>query len=100
MTNYVVCKLSAHPYANAHVELYQNGTIALYSYNTCVAEIDVNGWLTVNGLFSNTTRRHLGSFAKEYIKFPNGQSGDYYLMKWCVTNNLRFNVNTGEIEEI
>lgn len=58
------CKLSAMPYANAHVERRAN-RVVLVSYTTPVAEI-VGGILLVHGLYSMTTRRHIGAFVREY----------------------------------
>lgn len=86
-------KLSRMPYAQAHVEIH-DGTISLFSYVTMVADIDKDGWLTVYGLYSNTTRRHISAFMKEYTGL------DYYTAKQCYTDNHRINIHTGEIEEI
>ena len=60
----MMTKLTAHPYAQCTI--YANGnTIRCISYTTEVATIE-NGWLTIHGLYSATTRRHIGSFVKEY----------------------------------
>lgn len=37
---------------------------ALISYNTTVAEITADRWLYINGLYSMTTRKHLGWFMR------------------------------------
>lgn len=96
----IIKKLSAMPYAQAHVEINENtGDIYLFSYTTCVAAIINNGWLTVNGLYSMTTRRHLGAFAKEYIAYPNGEHGTYQELKHLYENNVWMNIHTGEIIE-
>lgn len=87
-------KLSAMPYAQAHTEHFDNGDIALVSYVTVVATLTNEGWLTVHGLYSNTTRRHISAFMKEYTGL------DYYTAKQCYTDNHRINIHTGEIEEI
>lgn len=86
-------KLSAMPYAQAHVEIHENA-INLFSYVTLVAAIDKDGWLTVYGLYSRTTRKHISAFMKEYTGL------DYYTAKQCYTDSLRINIHTGEIEEI
>ena len=66
-------KLSRMPYAQAHVEIH-DGTISLFSYVTLVADIDKDGWLTVYGLYSQTTRIY--------------------------NDGYKFNIHTGEVVEI
>ena len=83
-----ICKLEKMPYAQARVRRYDNGEILLVSYVTTVAAIDKDGWLTVYGLYSNTTRRHLSAFAAEYC------GTDYYTLKTCYVDGLLYNVNT------
>lgn len=61
-------KLSAMPYAQAFVEIIDDGSIYLFSYNTLVASIDADGWCRCYGLYSQTTRKHISAFAKEYAK--------------------------------
>lgn len=89
-----ITKLKEMPYAQAHVEHFDNGDIALVSYVTVVATISNDGWLTVYGLYSNTTRKHISAFMKEYTTL------DYYTAKQCYTDKIRMNIHTGEIEEI
>lgn len=93
-------KLSRMPYASAHVEIDPAGNIYLFSYKTLVCEITSDGWLSCFGLHSTTTRRHISAFVKEYITYPNGDCGDYHTAKFCFTENYRFNIHTGEIEEL
>lgn len=93
-------KLNRMPYAQAHVEIDNEGNIFLFSYFTLVAFLDSKGWLEVYGLFSMTTRKHIGAFMKEYVKYPNGESGDYTDAKRCFDRRQRFNIYTGEIEDI
>lgn len=88
-------KLSAMPYAQAHVEIHENGNIALFSYVTLVATIDNEGWLTVYGLYSSTTRKHIGAFVKEYT---NGVL-NYQNAKAAYNGNYRLNINTGEVDD-
>lgn len=59
-------KLSNHPYAQCSVRV-SNGWTILTSYETDVIIIDNLGWLYVNGLYSATTRKHIGYFLKEYV---------------------------------
>lgn len=93
-------KLSAMPYAQAHVEIDNTGNIHLFSYVTLVCTIDANGWLTCTGTYSQTTRKHIGAFMREYVEFPNGERGDYYTAKGCYEGHYRFNINTGEVEDL
>lgn len=87
-------KLSAMPYANAHVEINDNGNIYLYSYVTLVAGIEADGTCFCNGLYSMTTRKHISAFAREYASPLT-----YYSFKLMVEENITINMNTGEVEE-
>lgn len=93
-------KLSAMPYAQAHVEIDNNNNIHLFSYVTLVCTITEDGWLTCTGTYSQTTRRHIGAFMREYVEWPNGERGDYYTAKRCYEGNYRFNIYTGEVEDL
>lgn len=93
MTTMTIKPLKSMPYANAKVYDDGNGNIRLVSYITTVAEIK-DGWLYVYGLYSMTTRKHLGAFAKEYCHL------NYQCLKQLYEDNMRFNLITGEIEEI
>lgn len=53
-----ICKLEKMPYAQAHVEISENG-VALFSYTTLAAHIDPEGWLSVRCLCSQTRRRRM-----------------------------------------
>ena len=86
----ITTKLKKMPYAQAQINRYDNGEITLVSYVTPVAAIDKYGWLTVYGLYSNTTRRHLSAFASEYC------GTDYYTLKRCYEQNLAYNIHTKE----
>lgn len=83
------------PNASAGVRKLCDGRTILTSYYTDVCEIDGEGWLTVYGLYSATTRRHIGAFLKEYA---NGAS--YDIAKRCYYDGLRYNVNTGEVKAL
>jgi hypothetical protein len=93
-------KLSAMPYAQAHVEIDDDNNIHLFSYVTKVATITNDSWLTIYGLYSATTRKHIGAFMKEYVIYSNGNHGDYQLAKKIYNDNHRFNIETGEVIEI
>lgn len=88
---YTVEKLSAMPYAQATVHKMVNGRIVLISYTTTVAAIDEKGWLVVYGLYSATTRRHIGAFVKEYAGINYQVAKDLHEKKWT------YNIYTGEI---
>lgn len=86
-------KLTRMPYAQAHVVIDNN--IALVSYDTTVCVIDPDGWLTCTGTYSQTTRRHISNFIKEYA--PNLS---YYDAKFCYEHSFAMNIHTGEIMEL
>ena len=62
----MIKKLKFMPYAQAQVIQFDDGSVSLISYTTSVAHISANGFLTVYGLYSMTTRRHISAFIKEY----------------------------------
>lgn len=82
--NYSV--LRAMPYAQARVVREPNA-IVLISYQTAVAAI-IGGCLIVNGLYSATTRRHIGAFCREYC------GCDYYVAKKCYQEKLCYDIVT------
>ena len=86
-------KLAKMPYAQAHVEIDENGNISLFSYVTLVAELSADGWLSINGLYSLTTRKHISAFMEEYTTL------DYCTAKDCYNGKYKLNVHTGDIEE-
>ena len=83
-------KFADHKYAQAQINTYLDGSQALQSYNTIVVEIDNEGWLKVNGLYSMTTIRHIGWFMRE-LGFT------YQLAKSLYNDNKEFNIHTGEV---
>jgi hypothetical protein len=85
-------KLSAMPYAQAHVEISESGDICLFSYTTLVAYIDRDGWCGCTGTYSQTTRKHISAFAKEYAT-----PFDYYSFKGAYEGGYVVNHHTGEI---
>lgn len=58
-------KLQKMPYAQACVRDYGDGHIVLQSYATDVIIIK-DGVMHVTGLYSMTTRKHIGAFMREY----------------------------------
>lgn len=83
-------KFEGHKRAEAYKVKTFSG-IALYSYGTKVAEV-YYGWLKVYGLFSMTTRKHIGWFMKE-LGF------DYQTAKWLYENYKIMNVETGRVKD-
>lgn len=86
--------LSAMPYAQAQVRIYDDGTIVLRSYATDVITITPGGWLVVNGLYSATTRKHIGAFMREYANTT------YQTAKLIYCDHYRYNIRTGEIKAL
>ena len=81
--------LKKMPYAQAKVQIVESGAnfrCNLISYSTCVAHIIDGGWVLVNGLYSATTRKHLGAFAAEYC------GTDYQTLKRCYEKNQAYNI--------
>lgn len=93
-------KLARMPYAQAHVEIDDDENVYLFSYVTLVCKLTCDGWLSCTGTYSQTTRKHIGAFMREYVTYPCGDSGSYYEAKRCYENNERFNIYTGEVEEL
>lgn len=90
----IIKKLSAMPYAQAHVEISESGDICLFSYVTLVAWIDRDGWCGCTGTYSQTTRKHISAFAKEYAA-----PLDYYSFKKAYEDGNVINKHTGAILE-
>lgn len=84
-------KLMNHPYAQATVICDDNGNKKLISYTTEVAGIE-NDRAYCNGLYSNTTRRHISEFARE-----NGLT--YQFFKQLYELNIAMDLTTGEVFE-
>lgn len=88
--------LKEMPYAQAHIREYEN-EIYLISYTTLVAEIkadqDGNRWLKVNGLYSQTTKRHIMAFVRENCEY----NIDFYTIKNIVADKMAICLDTGEL---
>ena len=89
-----ITNLTDMPYAQARVRLNGAGA-TLISYSTIVANIDPDGWLTVCGLHSMTTRRHIGAFMREYAPAPFNY---YQVARDAYQGGYRLNLYTGEVE--
>lgn len=86
-------KLSTIPYGNACVKIVNDNNFYLWSYRTLVCKVE-NSWLTVNGLYSATTRKHISAFMREYCK------SNYQVAKQIYTDGYRLNIDTGEVERV
>lgn len=85
-------RLRKMPYAHACVKL-DDGLAILVSYKTAVAEVR-NGWLTVFGLYSMTTRKHIGAFVDQFAHT------DYQTAKQIYEQGMEYNIRTGETRPI
>lgn len=86
-------KLKEIPYGNAFVEKANENTFYLWSYRTLVAKVE-NSWLTINGLYSMTTRRHIGAFVREYCNLS------FQTAKKLYSDGMMMDITTGEVTEI
>lgn len=81
------------PNAQCGVVLSDDGSIHFISYTTRVITIDKEGWIECTGTYSQTTRKQIGKFLKEYAPAFN-----YYTMKQIAETGERINLYTGEIK--
>lgn len=91
----MIKKLTDHAYSQCYVSIDHKVGVHFYSYRTLVITIDVDGWLTCNGLYSATTRKQIGWFMREYcspLTFHNA--------KRCYCENMQINIHTGEIRPV
>lgn len=88
---YHTTHLSAMPYAQAKVLQFVDGATTLISYATPVAHIDNDGWLQIYGLYSMTTRKHIGAFVREYANM------DYATARKIYEDDFVYNIHTGEV---
>lgn len=82
--------LKSMPYAQATVITFDNGNITLRSYSTDVIIVS-NGWISCTGTYSQTTRKHISAFMREF------NLGDYFLAKKLYEMGCKMNIFTGEI---
>jgi hypothetical protein len=60
-----------------------------------VAHITADGWLTIYGLYSATTRKHISAFMREYA-----HPCDYYTAKQIYQDKKMINIHTGEVVDL
>lgn len=83
-------KLASMPYAQACVREYpEQATVILQSYSTDVVIIK-DGVMTVTGLYSATTRKHISAFMREI-------GLDYQTAKKAYEGGYKFDIYTGEV---
>ena len=80
-------KLDYIPYGQAQIEREDNGEIRLRSYATVVVTVSPEGWVKVHGLYSQTTRKHIGAFFREMFG------------RRLYDDDMEYNHLTGEIRE-
>ena len=90
MNTTTIKPVNGHKYASAREIILPNNTIKLVSYTTTVIEISPDGWLSVNGLYSMTTIKHIGWFMRE-------RGMTYQLAKQLYIDSKEMNIYTGEI---
>lgn len=83
---------NGHKYAQTYVRIFDDDTVQLVSYVTTVIEIDPEGWLHVNGLYSMTTIKHIGWFMRE-------RGMTYQLAKQLYHDRKDMNIYTGEVRD-
>ena len=93
MARYLYSKaVAGHNYAQAKENFFDDGTVELQSYATRIISITPEGWLSVTGLYSMTTIKHIGWFMRE-------RGFTYQLAKQLYQDNKEFNINTGECRD-
>ena len=93
MARYLYSKaVAGHKYAQAYENFFDDGTVELWSYTTRIISITPEGWLSVTGLYSMTTIKHIGWFMRE-------RGFTYQLAKQMYLDNKEFNINTGECRD-
>jgi len=87
---YIEKTLKSHPYANCKI-IITDEYIYLKSYNTIILKYCITDYtLSVSGLYSSTTRKHIGYWLKEVLP---GVS--YSQVKKAYENN--YSIYTGGI---
>ena len=90
---YTIKSNNGHNYAATYVRISDDNTVQLVSYTTTVIEITPDGWMTVNGLYSRTTIKHIGWFMRE-------RGMTYQLAKQLYNNGEKMNIYTGEVKAV
>ena len=92
---FTTTNLTNHPYAQCKVRKYTDGSVQFISYSTPVIMVTPSGWLHCFGTFSQTTRRQISWFLREYFPMVS-----YQLAKQMFTDRMVYNLYTGEVQPI
>lgn len=84
--------LKGHEYANCKVKM-TGDDIILHSYSTDVIIVS-DDWMYITGLYSATTRKHIGWFMREYFGLS------YQFAKELHSKQLAYNVKTKETKRM
>jgi len=90
--SYEIRPNNGHNYAQTHVIIFDDNTVQMVSYTTPVIEINPEGWLSCNELYSMTTIKHIGWFMRE-------RGMTYQLAKKMYQDNTEYNIYTGEVRK-
>lgn len=89
---YTVDKFAGHTSAATRVLHYDDNHMELLSYSTIVLTMTPDGWIHVNGLYSATTRKHIGWFMQSV-------GSTYQRARDAYNGHMDYNVWTGEVRE-
>lgn len=81
------------PNAQCGVNIHADGTIDFISYTTRVITINKDGFAECTGTYSQTTRKQIGRFLREYAPMLN-----YYDMKAIAETGEKIHIITKEIK--
>lgn len=81
-------RFAGHEHAAAYYDTFDHHRY-LVSYSTIIMGVSRDGWMYINGLYSATTRKHIGWFMKLY-------NSSYQFAKQLYENNKEYNIWTGE----
>ena len=90
--NYTEKTNNGHKYAQTHVTIFDDNSVVMVSYTTPVIRITPEGWLSCNGLYSMTTIKHLGWFARML-------GTTYQTLKQILMDEKEMNIHTGEVRD-
>ena len=83
------------PSAQCGVIFAEDGTTHFVSYTTRVISITPDGWLECTGTYSQTTRKQIGRFLREYAPAIT-----YQMAKQCFNDGMVINIHTGEVKAL
>lgn len=94
-------RLDEMPHAQAGIQRIHNA-YWLVSHITHVARVTKDGWLYVGGLYSMTTRKHIGAFLKEMKRLFAFRSdlANYATAKRCYEQGIEINLWNGDERKV